>query len=49
MLKTYIWMAVILGINWGGFIIFLVRTSRIEAEQARRQKKDGEAQNGERS
>ncbi|HUU37806.1 MAG TPA: hypothetical protein VMW46_06325 [Candidatus Desulfaltia sp.] len=41
MLKTYIWMAIILGINWGGFIFFLVRTSRIEAAQAKRQKDDG--------
>jgi hypothetical protein len=41
MLKTYIWMALILGINWGGFIIFLVRTSRIEAEQAKHPEDDG--------
>ncbi|MBN2408353.1 MAG: hypothetical protein JXE07_01340 [Candidatus Aminicenantes bacterium] len=47
MLKTYIWMAIFLGINGIGFVFFLIRTSRIEAEQARRQKDEDEAQNGE--
>lgn len=47
MLKTYIWMAIFLGINVAGFIFFLIRTSRIEAEQARRQKENGEARSGE--
>lgn len=42
MIKTYIWMAVILGINWGGFIIFLVRTSRKEAARAKGRKNAGE-------
>ena len=36
MIKTYIWMAVILGINWGGFIFFLIRTSRRETAKAKR-------------
>jgi hypothetical protein len=40
MLKTIIWMAIILGINWGGFIFFLVRTSRKEAAEARGRKKN---------
>jgi hypothetical protein len=45
MLKTYIWMAIFLGLNLGGFIIFLVRTSRIEAEQARRERDGGRSDN----
>ena len=35
MLKTYIWMAIILAINWGGFIAFLVRASRRQAGRAK--------------
>jgi hypothetical protein len=41
MLKTYVWMAIILGINWGGFIVFLVRTSRKEVAKARGRKNGG--------
>ncbi len=41
MLKTYIWMAIILGINWGGFIFFLVRTSRKEAAKTKRREDSG--------
>jgi hypothetical protein len=40
MFKTYVWMAIILGINWGGFIAFLVRTSRKETARARGRKND---------
>ena len=36
--KTTLWMAIILGINWGGFIVFLVRTSRKEAAKSRNRK-----------
>ena len=39
MLETYIWMVIILGINWGGFAFFLVRTSRGEAAKAKRREK----------
>ncbi len=39
MIKTYVWMAIILGINWGGFIIFLVRTSRQETAKVRGRKR----------
>jgi hypothetical protein len=41
MLRTYIWMALILGINLGGFIFFLVRTSRKEAARSRRREDAG--------
>ncbi|GEM_PF-810252 len=34
-MKTYIWMAILLGLNWGGFIYLLVRTSRKEAARAK--------------
>jgi hypothetical protein len=40
MIKTYVWMAIILGINWGGFIIFLVRTSRKETARTQGGKND---------
>jgi hypothetical protein len=33
MLKTYIWMALLLLINWGGFIALLVRTMRKEGSR----------------
>lgn len=41
MLKTYVWMATILGINWGGFIFFLVRTARKEAAKTKRREHAG--------
>lgn len=41
MLKTIFWMAIILGINWGGFIFFLVRTSREESARAKRREDAG--------
>jgi hypothetical protein len=41
MLKTYIWMAVILGINWGGFMAFLIRASRQEVAKAKGRKNVG--------
>jgi hypothetical protein len=28
MVKTYLWMAFFLGLNWGGFIALLLRTLR---------------------
>ncbi len=34
-MKTYLWMAIMLTINWGGFIYFLIRTSRKEAGKAK--------------
>lgn len=34
-MKTYIWMALLLGLNWGGFIYLLVRTSRKEAARGK--------------
>ena len=36
--KTYIWMAIILAINWGGFIAFLVRASRRHVGRAKGRK-----------
>jgi hypothetical protein len=38
MLKTYVWMIILLGINWGGFILFLVRTSRKESAKTKERK-----------
>jgi hypothetical protein len=35
MLKTYVWMIILLGINWGGFIALLVRTSWKESAKTR--------------
>jgi len=35
MLKTYIWMAILLLINWGGFIALLIRTLRKEGAKAK--------------
>jgi len=35
MLKTWIWMAILLGINWGGFIALLIRTMRKEGARAK--------------
>jgi hypothetical protein len=35
MLKTYIWMAILLLINWGGFIALLIRTLRKESAKAK--------------
>lgn len=34
-MKTYIWMIILLGINWGGFIALLVRTWRKETAKAK--------------
>ncbi len=34
-MKTYLWMAIMLAINWGGFIYLLVRTSRREAAKTK--------------
>lgn len=41
MLKTYIWMAIILAINWGGFIVFLARASRKKLGRAKGRKNGG--------
>jgi hypothetical protein len=38
MLKTYVWMIILLGINWGGFILFLVRTFRKESAKTKERK-----------
>jgi hypothetical protein len=35
MLKTYIWMAILLLINWGGFIVLLIRTMRKQGPKAK--------------
>jgi len=35
MLKTYIWMVILLGINWGGFIALLVRILKKEGSKAK--------------
>jgi len=35
MLKTYIWMAILLGINWGGFIALIILTMRKEGTKAK--------------
>ncbi len=34
-METYFWMAIMLAINWGGFIYLLVRTSRKEVAKTK--------------
>ncbi|MGQ9671793.1 MAG: hypothetical protein ACUVV5_01530 [Candidatus Aminicenantales bacterium] len=41
-MKTYLWMLILLGINWGGFIYLLVRTSSREAARTKLKKNQGE-------
>jgi hypothetical protein len=36
----YIWLAILLGINWGGFIILLVRTTRKETARVKEKKQN---------
>ncbi len=34
-MDTYVWMAILLGVNWGGFIYLLWRTSKKVAARAK--------------
>lgn len=34
-MRTYVWMVILLGINWGGFLYLLWRTSKKEARKAK--------------
>lgn len=36
MLKTYIWMAIFLAVNWGGFVVLLIRGMRRESSKTRK-------------
>jgi hypothetical protein len=38
MLKTYVWMIILLGINWGGFVALLARTLQKESARAKMKK-----------
>ncbi len=38
MLKTYVWMVILLGISWGGFVVLLARTLRKESARAKEKK-----------
>jgi hypothetical protein len=37
-METYLWMVIMLAINWGGFIYLLVRTSRKETSKTKSKK-----------
>jgi hypothetical protein len=41
MVKTYLWMAFFLGLNWGGFIALLLRTLPKDSAKAGRHKVNG--------
>jgi len=43
-MKTYVWMVILLGLNWGGFLYLLVRTSRKEAAKTKAEKEVGPSQ-----
>jgi pimeloyl-ACP methyl ester carboxylesterase len=38
MLKTYVWMVILLGISWGGFVVLLALTLRKESVKAKKKK-----------
>jgi hypothetical protein len=38
MLKTYVWMVILLGISWGGFVVLLARTLRKESARTKEKK-----------
>ncbi len=38
MVKTYLWMTFFLGLNWGGFIVLLLRTLRKDSARAKHPK-----------